>query len=466
MTKYYTTTLKKGSEGNEVKEWQKFLNSQGYNLTIDGVFGDFTDEATRAYQNKEGINDDGVVGDITWGKAGYKYVSNAPTQKPNTDTTSWDETEKGQAAKESYQSAQAAVNAHPNFTPTEYTESTAVQNKNPGEYKSEWATQLKDLMDSIMNREKFSYNFNEDALYQQYKDKYIQQGKMAMADTMGQAAAMTGGYGNSYAQSVGQQAYQASLDNLNDVIPELYGMALDKYNMEGQELLNQYGLLMDRENLDYGRYRDAVSDYLTERGFDYQKHTDEQDMKYNLNKDAYQKLIDALGIARDDYYTAGDIYRTEQAIKNEDAWKSAQWDESVRQHEEILYANQMAEWDAQEQDSDAAWEKVITNVQNYTTIEGQSRYLLSLEEKGVITEKERRAILSEFGIKPLTDRSYEAIDDGGFNWAWGINRDAKVRDETGTEYTLAELYKKLKATMPDEEARNYILSLQNGLGIR
>ena len=109
-------------------------------------------------------------------------------------------------------------------------------------------------LNDYMNRDPFNYDFNADALYQQYKDKYIQQGKMAMQDTMGQAAAMTGGYGNSYAQSVGQQAYAAQLQNLNDVVPELYQMALDNYNREGEEMLNKYALYNAEEQKDYERY--------------------------------------------------------------------------------------------------------------------------------------------------------------------------------------------------------------------
>jgi hypothetical protein len=150
----------------------------------------------------------------------------------------------------------------------------------PGEYSQPWDTYINDVVNKILNREDFSYDLNGDALYQQYKDKYTQQGKMAMADTMGQAAAMTGGYGSSYAQSVGQQAYQAQLQNLNDIIPELYQMAYDRYQQKGQDLYNQYGMLSDLDNTEYGRYRDSVSDwgnerdYLTgrvdtERGFDY-----------------------------------------------------------------------------------------------------------------------------------------------------------------------------------------------------
>jgi hypothetical protein len=48
-------------------------------------------------------------------------------------------------------------------------------------------------MNEILNRKDFSYDLNGDMLYQQYKDNYINQGKMAMMDTMGQASAMTGG---------------------------------------------------------------------------------------------------------------------------------------------------------------------------------------------------------------------------------------------------------------------------------
>lgn len=130
-----------------------------------------------------------------------------------------------------------------------------------------WKTQLDDTINKILNREKFSYDLNGDALYQQYKDKYIQQGKLAMDDAIGQASAMTGGYGNSYAQSVGQQAYQAQLDNLNDMVPEFYQMALDKYNMEGQDLYDQYAMLGEQEELAYDRYRDEMSDWLTERDY-------------------------------------------------------------------------------------------------------------------------------------------------------------------------------------------------------
>lgn len=104
-----------------------------------------------------------------------------------------------------------------------------------------------DIVDRIMNRENFSFDLNEDAIYQQYADQYARMGQLAMMDTMGQAQAMTGGYGNSYAQTVGQQSYQKYMQGLNEAIPDLYQMALDRYMMEGDMLMDQYGVLADRE---------------------------------------------------------------------------------------------------------------------------------------------------------------------------------------------------------------------------
>lgn len=123
------------------------------------------------------------------------------------------------------------------------------------------------IYDQYKNRKDFSYDFNADAFYQQFKDKYIQQGKMAMADTMGQAAAMTGGYGNSYAASVGNQAYQKSLENLNDIIPELYQMARDKYDQEGQDMLNMMALLGDERNFEYGKWGDGYNRLVADRDY-------------------------------------------------------------------------------------------------------------------------------------------------------------------------------------------------------
>ena len=97
-----------------------------------------------------------------------------------------------------------------------------------------------EALQSYLNRPDFQYDANGDALYRHYKDQYTQLGKTAMQDTMGQAAALTGGYGSSYAQNVGQQAYQSYLSKADDVIPELYQLAYDRYRDKGDRLYKAY----------------------------------------------------------------------------------------------------------------------------------------------------------------------------------------------------------------------------------
>ena len=125
-----------------------------------------------------------------------------------------------------------------------------------GDWKYGKEDQYSKALDALTNRKAFSYDLNGDALYQQYKDNYIQQGKMAMQDAMGQAAAMTGGYGNSYAATVGNQAYQGYLQGLNDKVPELYQLAMQRYNMEGDNLKAAYDVLKGDRDSDYGMFMD------------------------------------------------------------------------------------------------------------------------------------------------------------------------------------------------------------------
>ena len=139
-----------------------------------------------------------------------------------------------------------------------------VQSRRPGEYQSQWDGELTELYNRIANRKPFSYDIGTDPVYQQYREQYQRQGRLAMQDTMGQAAALTGGYGSTYGEQVGQQAYNAYLQNLNDIVPDLYNAAYNRYRDEGTDLYNQYGLLSDRENKAYSRYRDTVNDYYSE----------------------------------------------------------------------------------------------------------------------------------------------------------------------------------------------------------
>lgn len=139
-----------------------------------------------------------------------------------------------------------------------------IKGNRPGAYQSKWDAELTSLYDQIANRKKFSYDMGTDPLYQQYREQYQRQGRLAMQDTMGQAAALTGGYGSTYGEQVGQQAYNAYLQNLNDIVPQLQQQAYQRYQDEGTDLYNRYNLVFGRESTDYNRYRDTVSDWYSD----------------------------------------------------------------------------------------------------------------------------------------------------------------------------------------------------------
>lgn len=59
-------TLKKGCKGECVKELQQRLCSLGYTVVCDGIFGDKTLAAVKAFQRANGLVVDGIVGKKTW----------------------------------------------------------------------------------------------------------------------------------------------------------------------------------------------------------------------------------------------------------------------------------------------------------------------------------------------------------------------------------------------------------------
>ena len=479
MSYFYSgATLKKGSTGNDVSEWQKFLALQGlYSGSIDGTFGDDTEAATKAYQTANGLSADGIAGAQTFGKAGFKNYNaavDAPKlpslpNPPKYNATSWDSTAKGKAAAGAYGTAKDAVNGYGPFAFSE----------------NAWLEKVKG---DIANYGDFSYDFNEDALYQQAVESYKQMGKMAMQDTMGQAAAMTGGYGNSYAQTVGQQAYQSYLQEASDMLPEYYQMALDRYKMGKEDLYNQYGMLLS-----------------------------EYEREYGLHSDEYNMLLDKLGIARDDYYSGADMHYTEQNNKNtalgnefddamtiwgaesDDAWKQAEWDENVRR-----YAREQASADSGDPSDKATVDKdgnlvvapdntptdtdlsgIRAKLEGFTSNTEVESYLERQEAAGVISHDEALVLMAEFmddnevyidtedGKKAISlkgmvgsSKGWSVEDNGGVNWLWGVDNNARVKAPNGEIYRLDELVDKLESEgMETKDAKSAVKELQKKLGI-
>ncbi len=221
-------------------------------------------------------------------------------------------------------------------------------------YAGTHEAKLSELFDRIQNREKFSYDINADPLYGMYKDKYTTLGKLAMRDTMGQAAALTGGYDSTYGQQVGQQTYDAYLQSLSDVIPQLYGMAYDQYQDEGDKLMDLYGLVGQQRDAEYGMYRDELGDWenmfqsiLNNERYEREFATEREQEEYNRNLTAeaiarqmeqqeYERRMYAEEVARQ--LEAQEYNRRQQ--EDETLYKRRIYDEeTARAQQQQMYTN-------------------------------------------------------------------------------------------------------------------------------
>lgn len=144
---------------------------------------------------------------------------------------------------------------------------SGIENNAPGAYQSKNQDKISSIMDKITKREPFSYDFNADPLYQNYKDQYVKLGNEAAQNAAASVSALTGGYGNSYATTAASQANQQYLSQLNDIIPELYNAAMSKYQAEADDLYKQFSMYGEQEDRDYNKYRNDVADYQTNRGY-------------------------------------------------------------------------------------------------------------------------------------------------------------------------------------------------------
>lgn len=121
--------------------------------------------------------------------------------------------------------------------------------------------QTQDLYQKITSRKPFSYDPEADPLYTQYRSRQLHDGRLAMQDAIGRAATRTGGYSNSYAQTVGQQTYGEYLHKLGQALPEFYALSRQNYDADTEALYRQYTLSAQRSQESYDRYRDAMGDY-------------------------------------------------------------------------------------------------------------------------------------------------------------------------------------------------------------
>lgn len=183
-----------------------------------------------------------------------------------------------------------------------------------GGYKSSYQSSIQKLLDRLEEREAFSYDYENDPLYQAYARAYQREGRRASEDALGLAAANTGGYASSYAIGAAQQAGSYYSAKQADKIPELYRLAYDVYKEDLEADMESLGLLNKLEQSDYQRYRDALDDIYRQDENDYKKYIAELERDRKREELEYERGRDALDDLR--YQMEWQYKRERDALKD------------------------------------------------------------------------------------------------------------------------------------------------------
>lgn len=164
-------------------------------------------------------------------------------------------------------------------------------------YQSPYTDLTRAASEKILNREPFQYSPAEDPSYQAHSEKYRNAGRAAMENTLGNAAALTGGQVNSYALTAAQQANDAYNAKMSDIIPTLEQAAYDRYQGELNQSRNDLSMLQGLDNTAYGRFADRRADELSAYDRDYGADRNiVGDRRYEdetaYNRDKYQEETD------------------------------------------------------------------------------------------------------------------------------------------------------------------------------
>ena len=125
-----------------------------------------------------------------------------------------------------------------------------------GQYRSRNQEEIDKLTNEYTQRE-FEYDAATDDAYRDYANMMAASGQKAMTDTMGKAAAMTGGYGNSYAATAGQSVYNDYMAQVAGAQTEFEDRAYARFANENARLMDKIGALENQESRDKAAWEEA-----------------------------------------------------------------------------------------------------------------------------------------------------------------------------------------------------------------
>ena len=148
---------------------------------------------------------------------------------------------------------------------------------------------LDELFQQITNPAAFNFDLASNPTWKAYEEQYKRLGQLAMTDTMGQAAGLTGGYGSSYSQAAGQQAYNGYMEALSGKVPEIYQQERQAYDDDYARQLQLYGLMSDQANQEYSRWADDYDRWMAQYNAAQSQENWQKEMDFQREQWAWKK---------------------------------------------------------------------------------------------------------------------------------------------------------------------------------
>lgn len=452
------------------------------NIKINGVDSSLTDAMNSSFSQSSDVTNKYQEADKNY--SNYKDLANTTDI---IDQSTWDALNSKFAASDAYNQAMQYTNG-------------LLEKLNSG--KTSYTDQIKELMSQIQNREDFEYDVDKDTLFQQALASAMGSGKSAMQDTIGQASSLTGGYGSTYATSAGNQAYNAFIEDAYNNLPEYYNMALQAYQMEGQEMYQQLDMLNTADatewgrtydawqsnfanaqqmyNQEYGAWQDSVTNAYNSANLQLSEHNQLVTNAYNLYttakesadtlyeqeyktwQDKVTQATQLAGLQQTDYWNQTELdYK-----KDRDAVTDSQWDKQYKLELAVNNAkvddkgnvtiNKTKTTDGYVTKKDSTGNEVTykeaTESQKKKALEAYNeggeaalnKYVDSLPSN--IDIEGIDSYINDYGTLPLEQRTYTKTKDIT-NLLWGVDKNDVVKDQYGNEYKISELPKSIQKSL-------------------
>lgn len=163
-------------------------------------------------------------------------------------------------------------------------------------YTDPYAGRLEDALGRLESREPFSYDPETDPMFRAYRDAYRREGDRAAKETLGDAAALTGGQASTAAVAAASQARDYYNSKAGDAVPQLYQLAWEMYRSEQDSLLSEIETLAGLSAAAYDRQADRLAQeyavYADERDFAYGRYQDVLDREQAAGQDWSDRQYD------------------------------------------------------------------------------------------------------------------------------------------------------------------------------